>query len=87
MVSRSKVGDRSRNQRASLAHIVLLVVDPWCSWFGLDRSLHLAVENQRLDSAMGWLGRSRVSRQGLKDRSAKSRVVGQARKRPARVEP
>jgi hypothetical protein len=50
-----KWGYRSRSQRVSLAHTLLLIVDAWCSGFGLDSSLHLAVENQRMDAAMGTL--------------------------------
>ena len=53
MVSSSEVGDRGRSQHDSLAHTVLLVVDPWWSRSGLDSAFDLALEDERLDPAMG----------------------------------
>ena len=55
MVSSSKVGYRSRAQRSSLEHTVILGVDSWGPRLGLDGSLNLAVESQSLDAAWaGW---------------------------------
>ena len=55
MVSNLQVGRCDLNQRLSLADAVLLVVDPrqFGSW--LDFALHMALENQGLDTALGRL--------------------------------
>ena len=55
MVSNLQVGRCDLNQRLSLADAVLLVVDPrqFGSW--LDCALHMALENQGLDTALGRL--------------------------------
>ena len=53
MVSNRQVGCCHLNQCLSLADQVLLVVDPWRFGRWLDGALHLDVENQGLDTAVG----------------------------------
>ena len=48
-----------------LAPPVLLVVDGRRAGAGADRPLHLAMENSRLDTALGWVGRRRDGQSGL----------------------
>ncbi len=53
MVSNREVGYCHLNQCLSLANPVLLVVDPRGFGRWLDGALHLALENQGLDTALG----------------------------------
>ena len=66
LVSHSQVGNRGCGQYASLAPAVLLGVDLCCDWVEPDSALHLAVENQRLDAALGRLGRRQVRRRAMR---------------------